>query len=124
MVRIGGPLEILQVARNASGDGDVVVVRYVAVDALARWHRVRARQHEAGGRMIKRCAGPSSSVVTLLACLREAALNVVRIRRSLEIFQVARNASRNCDVVVVRYVTIDALARRNCVRAGKCKSSC
>jgi len=112
VVRVRRPLKILQMARNTSGDSDLVIVRYVAVDALARRHRVRTRQHEASGRMIKRCAGPSSSVVTLLACLREAALNVVRIRGPLEIFQVARNASRNGDVVVVRYVAIDALARR------------
>lgn len=118
VVRVRGPLKILQMARNASGDSDVVVVRYVAVDALARRHCVRTRQHEARGRVIKRSAGPSSSVVTLLACLREAALNVVRIRGPLEVFQMARYAGRNCDVVVVRNVTIDALAWRNCVRAG------
>ena len=118
VVRVRGPLKILQVARHASRDSDVVVVRHMAVHALSRRNRVRTCQHEAGGRMIKRCAGPGSSVVTLLARLRKAALNVVRIRGPLEIFQVARHASGDGDVVVVRDVTIDALPRWNRVRTG------
>lgn len=65
--------------------------------------------------MIKSRAIPRRRVMALLARLREAALNMVGIGCSLEIFQVARDAGRDSDVVVVGYVTVNALAWRNCV---------
>lgn len=62
--------------------------------------------------------------MTLLTGLREPTLHVVRICRSLKIFEVARDASRDREVVVVVGVAIGALARRNDVRAGERKAGC
>ena len=58
-----------------------------------------------------------------LAGLRESAGYVVRIRRSLEIRQVASNARRTGDVVVAKFrvVTIRALPGRHGVRSGQRK---
>ena len=93
VVRICSPLEILEVTRHAGSDGDVVVVGYVAIDALARRYGVGSRQRKAGGRVIERRSGPRSRAVTLLTSLREASLNMVRVCGSLKIFEVARNTS-------------------------------
>ena len=60
--------------------------------------------------------------MTLLTCLRESTLHVIRIRGALEILQMTRDASRDCDVVIVVYVAVDTLARRHDVRAGQRKS--
>ena len=48
--------------------------------------------------------------MTLLAGLRESALYVVGVRCCLEIFQMARDACRDRDVVVVVDMAIGALA--------------
>jgi len=58
--------------------------------------------------------------VALLAGLRETRRYVIRIRCSLEIFQVAADASRDRDVVVVIDVALCALQCR--VRAGQRES--
>ena len=123
VVRICSPLEILEVTRHAGSDGDVVVVGYVAIDALARRYGVGSRQRKAGGRVIERRSGPRSRAVTLLTSLREASLNMVRVCGSLKIFEVARNTSRCRQIEVVVDVAIDTLAWWNCVRARQLKSS-
>ena len=58
-----------------------------------------------------------------LAGLRESALHVVGIRRVLEIRQVARDAGRGREVVVVVDVAIGALPRRHGVRVRSAGSS-
>ena len=72
--------------------------------------------------MIKSSAIPRRCVVALLARLREAALHVVWICSPLEILEVTRHAGSDGDVVIVRDVTVDALAWRNRMGAGQRES--
>ncbi len=67
--------------------------------------------------MVERCRLPSAGVVAHFAGLRETPSDVVRIRRTLEIFQVAGHARRAGQVVIVIDVAVGALARRNCMRS-------
>ena len=120
MIRIGRTLEVLQVAVNARRIRirQVVIVVHVAV--RAGHGGVRPSQRESGGRVIEARTIPRSCVVTLLAGLRKARRYVIRVRRSLEILQVAADASRNRDVVVVVDVALGALQCR--VRTGQRES--
>ncbi len=52
-----------------------------------------SRQRETGSRVIEGRACPRGRVVALGAGLREAGLHVIRLRRALEILQVAADAS-------------------------------
>jgi len=92
VVRIRGSLEIFQVAADARGicGGQGVVAIHVALRALHG--RVRPGQREARGRVIKRRAVPRCCVVALLTGLRESRLHVIRIRRIVEVLDVARSA--------------------------------
>ena len=116
--RAVGVLVVGLVARNASGDRDVVVVVDVTVGASARRNRMRSRQRPASLRVIEFAIRPLDGVVALLAGCRESRMwhRTVRI---LEIVLVARNASRDRDVVVVVDVAIGASPRRNRVRASQ-----
>ena len=67
--------------------------------------------------MIKGCIRPVAGAVALLTGLRETRRHVVRIRRALEILQVATHARRSGDRVVIVNVTIGALPRRYCVHS-------
>ena len=111
VVRVGRALEILQVAAHASCicAGQAVVVVGVALDALNA--AMRTRQRETGGRVIESRARPRGGVVALRAGLREPGLHVIRLRRALEILQVAAHASCICtsQAVVAVYVTLRAL---------------
>ena len=73
--------------------------------------RVCAGQRESRVVMVKRCLRPRSRVMALLASLRESRTHVIRIRRALEIFQVAIDAVRvrASQVVIVVDVTLCAL---------------
>src|SRR5437773_5416791 len=79
VVRIGGALEILQVATHASRvrTGQVVIAGHVALHALHR--DMCAGQREASSRVIECRVTPRSRGVALLASLREIRLYVVRI---------------------------------------------
>ena len=89
VVGIVRSLVVLQVARDARGIGDVVVVIGVAIGALARRHGMQAGQREAGFRMIEVCRRPTAGGVADLAGLREILLHVIGIVRSLEVLQMA-----------------------------------
>ena len=92
VVRIGSGLEILLVATDTGavcGRQGVVVV-HVALRALHR--RVRSRERESSGGVIKGRVIPRGRRVTLLTGLRESGLHVVRISRAVEILDVARSA--------------------------------
>ncbi len=116
VIRICGALEVLQVATHASRvrAGQIVIAVYVTLRTLQR--RMRAGQREAGGRMVKGRARPGGGAVALLAGLREARGNVIRIRRALEILQVAADAGRirTRQVVVIVDVALYALNARVC----------
>ena len=122
MIRICCALEILQVAAHAGRvrAGQVVVVVDVALHALDAG--VRSRQGESRGRVIKRRARPGGRAVALLASLREARSDVIGIRRSLEVFQVATDASRvrAGQVVVAVHVALRTLNAG--MRAGQRKA--
>ena len=89
VVRVGRPLEVLQVATDASGicAGQVVVAIDVALRTLHA--RVSAGQGESCRGVIKGCVVPRSGGVALLAACREPRLYVVRIRCAVEILHVA-----------------------------------
>lgn len=69
--------------------------------------------------MVERRRLPRRSVVAGFAGLREAARNVIRICRALEILQVTRHAGRGGDVVVIVDVAVSALPRRHGVRSAQ-----
>ena len=70
-------LKIAQVAGDAGGAGEVVVVVDVAVEAHPRRVGVRIGQGEAGGGVIKLSVGPGHRVVAALAGRRKAQLHMV-----------------------------------------------
>jgi len=92
VVGIRGSLEILKVTRNAGGRGQVVVVVDVTVGASPGRNSVRAREREVDTAVVEVGRSPARSRVAGLAGLREPAGNVVGIRGSLEILEVARHA--------------------------------
>ena len=110
--RIIGAIEIGEVAADAGRvrGGQVVIAIHVALRALQRG--VEAGQREPGRRVIERRTAPGRRGVALLAGLREIGLYVTRIRRGVEIVQVAAHASRAGHVVVVVYVAVGAQPRR------------
>lgn len=61
--------------------------------------------------------------MALLAGLRKVRRNVVGIGSALEIFQVAGDARRRGEVVVVVAMAVGALPRRHTVKAGQRKAS-
>ena len=109
VVRIGGALEIREVAADASGvrRGQVVVAVHMALGALQTG--VRASQRESRRRVIEARIPPVSCVVALLASLRDVRGNVIRTRRALEILQVAVDAGCAGQVVIVIDVALGAL---------------
>ena len=122
VVGIGGALEILQVAGHAGVGGQVVIIVDMAVSALAGRDGVQASENESGGVVVERSIEPGSSVMALLAGLREVRADVIGIGRSLKILQMARHASGSGEVVIVIDVAVGALARRNGMRVGEGKS--
>ena len=96
VIGIRGSLEILKVTRNAGGRGQVVIVVDVTVGASPGRNSVRAREREVDAAVVEVGRSPACSRVAGLAGLGESAGNVVGIRGSLEVLQVARDA---CGVV-------------------------
>ena len=92
MVRIGGALVVLQVARIASGAEAFVDSARMALDATRR--RVLPSERECGlGSVIEFRSGPIDRSVALRAILREASSGMVRIGGALVVLQVAGIAS-------------------------------
>jgi len=120
--RRGCVVVIRLVARDTSCRRQVVIVVDVAIGASARRHGVGAAQREAGSVVIKRCVQPGAGAVTLIAGLREVRRDVIRIRRALIVLEVAADAGRSGQVVIVVNVAISALARRNRVKSSQRES--
>ena len=119
-----GVVEIILVAADAGRAGDVEIVIDVAIRTLPRGNRVCTRQRKPRFRVIESRRLPGCGGVAGFASLRESPAHMVRVRGSLEIFQVARHAGRAGQVVVVVDVAISALSGRNRVRAGQHKIHC
>ena len=81
---------VVQVARNASGAAQAIVVVDVAIGADARRGCVRIRQGETYRAVIEGRGLPGNRSVALLTILRKSSGNMVWIRRSLKILQMAR----------------------------------
>lgn len=105
-------------ARHACRAGQVVVVVHVAIGALPRRRRVRSGQRKSSAAVIEGRVQPRTRVVTLIAALRKVRCNVIRIRRPLIVLQVAADACRRGQVVVIVHMAIGAQARWHCVHAG------
>ena len=116
--RVGGPVEIRQVAGNARGAGQAEVVVHVALRALHRG--VGAGQRETRSGVVEFSAHPLRRVVAQSAILREPRGLVIRTGGSIEIVQVARDAGRAGQVEIAVDVALGA--RRRGVDAGEGKS--
>ena len=118
VARIIRVLEVREVAAYATGIRDVVVVVDVALRALHAG--MGTRQREAGSRVIELGRRPGGGVVALIASLRKALLRVVRVSRSLKIFQVTAYTTGVGQLVIVIDVTLGTL--HGCVRARERKT--
>ena len=101
------------VARDAGRDRDLIVVIDVAESASSR--DVRAGQRETRLRMVEGGWLPRRRIMANVAGLRETSSHVVGILSALEVRQVAGNAGRDRDVVVV--IEVAAGAGRGDVKA-------
>ena len=120
---IRGVLEIVQMARNASGAAQAVIVVDVAVGAQPWRHRVRTSEREAGCVVIELAVGPQDRVMASLAGSRKSCGDVRhRTDRINIILLVAGNACGVGQVVIVIEMAIRALPRRSSVRSGERKS--
>lgn len=120
--RIGGVVVVSLVAANAGGRKRCVVVVDVAVCALPRGNGMRTRQGKRSVVVIESGIGPHRGVVAQIALLWESGGNMVGIRGSLIVLQMACNAGRAAQGVVVVDMAISALPRRNCVHTGQRKA--
>jgi len=119
--RVIGVVVIRLVARDAGGirAGQTVVAVHMALRALQAG--MRAAQRETGRRVTKRRTRPTGGRVALIAGLRKPSLYVVRIRRALEILQVALGTGATGQAVVIAYVALSTLQRS--VRTRQCEAS-
>ena len=118
VIRISGALVVLQVTSHARGGVQAVVVVDMAVRALPRGNRVQSGEREAGAAVVEGRVRPGARIVALITGLREIRSNVIRIRRSLIVLEVAGHACRAIQAVIVVNVAIAAGTRRNRVHSG------
>ena len=119
VARIGCSLIVLQVTSHACCGVEAVITVDVAVSAGARRNRVQSSQREAGAGVIECCVHPVCGVVALVAGLREVRRDVIRVRRALEVLQVATDASCRIQSVIIVDVAISAGAWRHRVQASQ-----
>ena len=120
MVRVRRTLEILQMATDARGGLQAVVVVDVTVGALTRWHSMHAAQNKPGRGVVELAVAPLRRVMALLAgrgktCVRD------RSGCTGEIFLVTRDTKGAGEVVIVVDVAVGALSWRHGVPAGQGK---
>ena len=116
MVRVGRILIVRFVTGVAIGRDRCVVVVHVAICAGHRG--MCARERESRVVVIERGRTPRCRGVAQVALLRESRGHVVRVGRSLEVLQMARNAGCAREVIVVAGVAIGAQPRRNRMHPG------
>lgn len=123
VIRIRRVLEIRHVTRDTRSVGKGVVVPGMASDlgASARRHHVSAGQGERGLRVVEVGRRPGRRVVARCASAGvESSPDMAWVGGIVEIVLVALDASdRRRQVVVVVFVAVGALARRNGVRTGQ-----
>lgn len=110
VIRIRRSLEILQMARHASGRGQVVVSVHMTLSALHR--NVGSGKGESCLRVIESCRHPCCGGVADIASLRNSGGHVVGIVRSLIVPQVAPHASGRRQIEVAICVALVALQVR------------
>jgi len=114
---------ILLMARIAQRAVQRVIAVHMAIDALARRHRVRSGQSEAGAGVVEFAVGPKHRIVATLACRREMGRHVIHRRSGrVVVGLMATHASSRGDVVISVYVTVEALTRRHRVCSGQSES--
>lgn len=106
-------LKILQVTRHTGRARQVVVIVDVAIAAGARRYSVRAGQYKIDHRVIEGCRLPGYGGMALRAIGGEIRSHVVGVRGPLKILEMAGNACRARQVVIVAYMAIDALPGRD-----------
>ncbi len=123
VVGIRGVLKVFQVARDACGAGQAVIIVDVAVSAGPRRHRVRACKSEVDHGMVEGSRGPRYRGVALRAVRREISGQVIWIRGPLKILEVAANAGGAAQVVIIVDVAVEALPRRHGVSTAQGESN-
>lgn len=109
-------------AGHAGRRTQTVVIVDVAIGAHARRIGVGIRQREADGAVIESRRLPCNRCVALLAILRKSSRHVAWIGGPLEVAQMAGDAGRAGQVVVVADVAIGADSRRVGVCVGQRKT--
>ena len=122
VIRIGGPLIILQVAGDSGIRSEFVVIVFVKIGAQARRHCVHAGKREPGIVVVEGSIGPRNRVVALLAGLRKVRRDVVGISRSLVLLKVTAHAGSASKVVIVVDMAVHALPRRHRMTIGQRES--
>ena len=110
-------VEVVLMAADACGARNIEIVIDVAICTLARGNGVRTRQHKIHRGVIEFRRLPRRGGVALQAIRGEVSSHVVRILGGLKILEVAGQASRGRQGVVVIRVAIRALARWHSVPA-------
>ena len=124
VTRAGRSLVVLQVAGHARCRIQAVVIIDVAISTGSRRYSVQPCKREAGTGVIECRIHPVAGVVALVASLREIRRNVIGIRRSLVILEVATDAGRCIQRVVIVDVAVGAGTWRHSVQTGQRKAGC
>lgn len=93
----------------------------MTVGTLARWNRVRSRQREIDHGVIECRRSPGDGRVALGAVLGEVRGNVIGVGGPLKILEMAGNAGRTREVVIIINVAVRTLPGRNRVGAAQRK---
>ena len=112
MLRIICVVVVRLVARDAGRVRVGQVVVAVDVTRSTGHGRMRPSKCEAGSGVVERSVTPVGGGVALVAGLREASRNVIRIGGALEVFQMALYAGAAGQVVRIVHVALRALQRR------------
>jgi len=116
----GGRIVVIGlVTRHTGRIRDRVIVVDVAIHARAGRHLVIAGQREACSVVIEGRIQPGCRAVTDVAGLGQIRRHVIGIGRALVVLQVARDAGRAVQAVVIVLVTVRTEPRRHRVQPGQ-----